>query len=82
MFGKVFFKNNLTREERAREKRLGHMKHNLSDHDSCKYTTVKIIWPKNIVAMKDGQGKERKVAWYDEEGKWHTTATGKAAEKA
>eukprot|EP00959_Pyramimonas_sp_CCMP1952_P240037 5016377-Pyramimonas_sp.AAC.1 len=82
MFGKVFFKNNLTREGRAREKRLGSMKHHLSDRDSCKDTAVKIIWPKNIVAMRDGQGKERKEAWCDEEGKWHTTATGKAAEKA
>ena len=54
----------MTREERAREKRLGYMKHHLSEHDSRKDIEVKIIWSKRMVVTRDGQGKERKVVLY------------------
>ena len=31
--------------------------------------------------MKDETGKDKKIAWYDSEGEWHVTATGRAVEK-
>ena len=61
--------------------KAGVMKHHLSERASCKDIAVKIIWPRTMTVTRDGQGKERKVAWHDEEGERHATATGKAVEK-
>eukprot|EP00959_Pyramimonas_sp_CCMP1952_P028183 591559-Pyramimonas_sp.AAC.1 len=80
-FGKIFFRNNLTMEEREREKRLGYTKHYLTEHAEHSHQEIKIIWTKSMVVLKDGLGKERKIAWYDEEGNWHTTTTGKVVKK-
>ncbi|CAK0831436.1 unnamed protein product, partial [Prorocentrum cordatum] len=81
-FGGVFFRNNLTTEEKDREKRMGYTKYHLSKHPDHKTKDVKIIWPKGMVVVKEGEGKERKIAWYDEHGDWRTTKTGKAVEAA
>eukprot|EP00959_Pyramimonas_sp_CCMP1952_P337969 7077556-Pyramimonas_sp.AAC.1 len=77
-FGQIFFRNNLTKEERDHEKRLGYTKYYLQKHSEYTHRNIKIIWSKKMVVLRDSSGKERKVAWYDGEGEWHTTKAGKA----
>ena len=65
--------DNLTKDERARDKKLGYYKHFLSKHESCATKVVSIIWPKKMIVIKDKVegAKEKKVAWYDKQGEWH-----------
>ena len=68
----------MTKEEEAREKKLGYFKYHLSE--KFKDKDVNIIWPQKMVVIKDTAGKEKKVAWYNEQWELCTSASAKTVQ--
>ena len=70
------FFDNLTFPERVRDKRLGLIKHHMLALEEFKDVDIQIKWRKKMVTMKSG-GKERKIAWYENDEIKMTAAAGK-----
>ena len=73
--GDLFFRNNLTRDERAKEKKLGYTKHHITHDGGELEDDVKILWRKDMVTVRG-----KKVAWFDEEGNWNVRTVAKRVE--
>ena len=73
--GDLFFRNNLTTEEREKEKRLGYAKNHIINDGGEDDGDVKILWRSYMVTVKG-----KKVAWYDDEGEWHVKTAAKKVE--
>ena len=75
----------MTKDDRAREKQLGYMKHHLTNHEKFKDNkaiSVNIVWSKSMVVIIGADGKEKKVGWFSDNGGWCTSASGKLGQQA